>query len=97
MTHTGVVSIVTVGLQVSYGIPILCKMTLGRKDFCPGPFSLGRHSLLCNGLAIFWIVATMVSGVFSSQGPLELHVSSCKKGLESHIGPSAFLHVRTIA
>lgn len=54
-------SIITIGLQVSYGIPIVCKMTVGRKLFQPGPFSLGRHSMTCNAIAVCWVVVSAVS------------------------------------
>ncbi|KAK9805852.1 hypothetical protein WJX73_008115 [Symbiochloris irregularis] len=68
----GVISIETVGLQVSYGIPILCKMTVGRKIHEPGTFTLGRYSLLCNGLAVFWVLASMVPLMTPSGFPITL-------------------------
>ena len=37
----GVVSISTIGLYISYTLPILGRLTLGRKTFERGPFHLG--------------------------------------------------------
>ncbi|KAK9802033.1 hypothetical protein WJX73_003935 [Symbiochloris irregularis] len=56
--NNGVLSVVTVVLQISYGIPIAFKLTIGRQNFKPGPFSLGRYSLACNGIAVFWVVVS---------------------------------------
>ncbi|CCA73241.1 related to GABA transport protein [Serendipita indica DSM 11827] len=47
-------SIATIGLYISYGIPILLRV-LGRKRFVKGPWHLGKFSILISTLAVVWI------------------------------------------
>lgn len=52
----------TVGLQISYAIPILMRCTVGRQTWEPGVWNLGRYSL-----AVAWIAAvfeTLTSFIF---------------------------------
>ncbi|KAI3924735.1 hypothetical protein MKW92_006028 [Papaver armeniacum] len=44
------VSIATVGINISYVIPIFYRITLGHKTFTRGPFNLGRY-----GMVVGWI------------------------------------------
>ncbi len=49
-----VVSISTIGLYISYAIPILIRL-LNHKDFVPGPFSLGAASPFISTTAVTWV------------------------------------------
>lgn len=61
VAFSAVVSIATIGLYISYGIPILIRITYCRKQFVPGPFSLGRFSLPVGIIAVTWISFITVS------------------------------------
>jgi len=53
-----IVSIGTVGLYVSYGIPIFLR--LRSKDFQPGPWNLGKWSKTVGTIACIWVVIIML-------------------------------------
>jgi len=53
-----IVSIGTVGLYVSYGIPIFLR--LRSKTFQQGPWNLGKWSGLVNTIAVVWVVIVML-------------------------------------
>lgn len=55
-----ILSITTVGLQVSYGIPIMLKLLYQPKDFTPGPVSLGIWSPVVEAIASIWLLGTSV-------------------------------------
>ena len=50
-----VVSIATLGLYISYSIPICCRLTFSRKTFEKGPFHLGRYSETVGWAAVVWV------------------------------------------
>ncbi|RCV26117.1 hypothetical protein SETIT_5G219700v2 [Setaria italica] len=54
------VSIATIGLYISYALPILFRVTLARKHFSPGPFSLGRYGVLVGWVAVLWVATITV-------------------------------------
>ncbi|GAB4840338.1 Mitochondrial branched-chain amino acid (BCAA) aminotransferase [Ancistrocladus abbreviatus] len=57
------VSIATIGLYIAYALPIFFRVTLARKSFIPGPFTLGRYSILVGWVAVAWVV--IISVLFS--------------------------------
>lgn len=54
------VSIVIIGQYIAYVTPIVFRVTLGRKSFIPGPFNLGKYSLLIGWVSILWVVVIVV-------------------------------------
>ncbi|XP_078175033.1 amino-acid permease BAT1 homolog isoform X2 [Carex rostrata] len=54
------VSIATIGQYIAYVTPIVFRVTLGRKSFVPGPFNLGKYSILIGWVAILWAVVITV-------------------------------------
>ncbi|AQK96463.1 Amino-acid permease BAT1 [Zea mays] len=54
------VSIATVGLYISYALPVLFRVTLARKCFVPGPFSLGRYGVMVGWVAVLWVATISV-------------------------------------
>ncbi|XP_031499338.1 amino-acid permease BAT1 homolog [Nymphaea colorata] len=54
------VSVATVGIYIAYALPILFRVTLARKSFIPGPFSLGRYSILVGWVAVLWVATITV-------------------------------------
>ncbi|KAK5828179.1 amino acid/polyamine transporter I [Linnemannia elongata] len=56
--YSAIVSVNTIASSISYLIPILCRILLARESFQPGPFSLGRYSILIGVISTFWIVIT---------------------------------------
>ncbi|KAK9809405.1 hypothetical protein WJX73_003093 [Symbiochloris irregularis] len=61
VAFTAVVSIASIGLQVSYGIPILCRLTYSRTSFIRGPFHLGRYSAFIGWTSIVYITLSAVN------------------------------------
>lgn len=56
-------SIATIGLYVAYAIPVLLRLTLGRKSFTKGRFNLGRYSTIIGWISVLWV--TLISVLFS--------------------------------
>jgi len=52
---TAIVSITTIGLQISYSIPIWMRITLSKDTFQAHTFSLGRYSLVMGWIAALWL------------------------------------------
>jgi amino acid transporter len=55
---TAIVSLTTIGLQISYAIPIWMRITLARDTFVPSTFSLGRFSICMGWVAALWLTGT---------------------------------------
>ncbi|CAM6112731.1 unnamed protein product [Calypogeia fissa] len=60
VAFTAMVSIATIGLYISYALPILFRITVGHKNFVPGPFNLGRFSRLIGTVAVLWVITITV-------------------------------------
>ncbi|GAA0158234.1 hypothetical protein LIER_15317 [Lithospermum erythrorhizon] len=54
------VSIATIGLYISYALPIFFRVALARQSFTPGPFSLGRYGVFVGWTAILWVATISV-------------------------------------
>uniref|UniRef100_A0ACD5XD02 Uncharacterized protein n=1 Tax=Avena sativa TaxID=4498 RepID=A0ACD5XD02_AVESA len=54
------VSIATLGLYISYALPILFRVTTARKAFVPGPFHLGRYGVVIGWAAVLWVAFVTV-------------------------------------
>ena len=67
-----VTSIATIGLYVSYIIPIVCRLTVGRKEFVPGPFYLGAFSIPIACIATCWVVIICVFFVLPNTFPIDM-------------------------
>ena len=67
-----IVSLCTVGFQVSYAIPIYLRVTVARNSFKQGNFSLGRWSILIGWLSAIWLTFTSILFFW----PLEFPVTS---------------------
>ena len=55
-----IVSLTTIGFQISYAIPIYLRVTDSRNTFQRGEFHLGRWSLLVGWLAAIWLTFTSI-------------------------------------
>ncbi|XP_062109453.1 amino-acid permease BAT1 homolog [Humulus lupulus] len=55
VAFNAMVSIATIGLYISYALPIFFRVTLARKSFVPGPFNLGRYGVLVGWIAVTWV------------------------------------------
>ena len=61
VAFSAVVSISTIGLYISYAIPIFLRITTARKDFVKGAFHLGFMSYPVAIIAILWVAFITVS------------------------------------
>ncbi|KAF8742321.1 hypothetical protein AX14_005190 [Amanita brunnescens Koide BX004] len=62
-------SIATIGLYISYGIPILLRVT-NRQDFVRGPFHLGRFSIPIAVTAVTWIAFITIVFILPEINPV---------------------------
>eukprot|EP00891_Asterochloris_glomerata_P001109 jgi/Astpho2/1109/e_gw1.00020.5.1_t len=62
VAFSAVVSISTIGLYISYMIPIFLRLTICRLNFVPGPFSLGIFSIPVGITAVLWVL--FITAVF---------------------------------
>ncbi|KAJ3213058.1 hypothetical protein HK099_007608, partial [Clydaea vesicula] len=79
-----VTSIATIGLYISYGIPILLRHTSGSAEFKQGDFNLGKFSKVVGVIAIFWICFVTVLFVLPQSYPVNsknLNYSSIMVGI----------------
>jgi hypothetical protein len=53
-------SIATIGLYISYALPIFFRVTTARKSFIRGPFHLGRYGLIVGWTAVLWVAFVTV-------------------------------------
>ncbi|KAI8146083.1 amino acid/metabolite permease [Fennellomyces sp. T-0311] len=65
-----VFNLASIGIYIAYGIPIFCRITIGRNRFEPGPFNLGRWSTLVGSIACAWIGFIVVSFLFPYEVPV---------------------------
>ncbi|CAN6910056.1 unnamed protein product [Brassica oleracea] len=54
------VSIATIGLYIAYALPIFLRVTLSRKTFVAGPFSLGSYGKVVGWVAVIWVATISV-------------------------------------
>ncbi|OAQ74100.1 amino acid permease family protein [Pochonia chlamydosporia 170] len=57
---TAIVSVSTVALMISYGIPISTLLIVGRDKLCPGPFRLGKWGAPINYVSVATCAITTV-------------------------------------
>ena len=71
--YAAVTSITTIGLYISYVIPMVCRLTVGRKSFVPGPFYLGdKLSIFVHTAATFWVILICVIFVLPNTYPINM-------------------------
>jgi len=52
---SAIISLTTIGFQISYAIPIWLRVTQSRKTFQQGAFNLGRYSIACGWISASWL------------------------------------------
>jgi amino acid transporter len=67
-----VTSIATIGLYISYGAPVFCRLTVGRKEFLPGPFFTGRMSVPIAIAAVCWVMTITIFFVLPNTFPIDM-------------------------
>ena len=60
LRHVLQVSISTIGLYISYALPVLLRLTFTRREFVSGPFSLGIFSIPVGIAAVTWVAFVTV-------------------------------------
>ena len=63
-------SIATIGLYVSYGIPIALRL-IYRQKFVKGPFHLGKFSEIVAFLAVAWILFISIAFILPQENPVD--------------------------
>jgi amino acid transporter len=79
-----VFNVCTVALNVSYLLPIVCKIVYGR--FEKGPWHLGRWSFAANVVAVVWNVFVSVVFFFPTKVPVTRENVSCPRAFLLGIG-----------
>lgn len=52
------------GLQLAHGLPILCRLTISRHSFEPGPIHLGKYSSIIGWISVAWTIVSLVRAHF---------------------------------
>ncbi|CAF1208421.1 unnamed protein product [Didymodactylos carnosus] len=65
-----IVSISTIGFQISYMLPILFRITHSRNTFLLGQFNLGRFGVPIGVLSVLWLFITSVILLFPFNYPI---------------------------
>lgn len=68
-TFTAIVSLYTISMNVTYGLPLLCKL-LSPIPFPRGRFHLGRFSPYIDAIGVLWVLITVVLFVLPSEYPV---------------------------
>ena len=63
---TAILSVSTIALTISYGMPILTLLLVGRDKLPPGEFSLGRFGPIINWISVIYCSITTVFFFFPS-------------------------------
>lgn len=90
-------SVGTIGLYLSYGIPVLLLNTGGRARFEPGPFSLGRWSPFLGWVVVAWVCFTSILFVFPNFRPVtgsNMNYASAMLGAYFIFATLFYLHKR---
>jgi amino acid transporter len=59
-----------ISINVSYGIPFLCRLIWSRNNMTKGPFDLGRFSVPLNIISVIWVSFFMIILCFPSISPV---------------------------
>jgi amino acid transporter len=68
--YEAIVSVNTIGSQLSYLVPILLRITVSRNKFNPGPFHLGRFSTVCGVISSLWLIFTCALFITPTTAPI---------------------------
>ncbi|KAI9350656.1 APC amino acid permease [Obelidium mucronatum] len=87
---TAITSIATIGLYISYGIPIACKLMNPHLFEKPGPFNLGKFSKIVGVISLIWICAITVLFVLPTSMPVTARNMNYACVLVGAVGFGAF-------
>ncbi|ORY96421.1 amino acid/polyamine transporter I, partial [Syncephalastrum racemosum] len=65
-----IMSTAVICINVSYGLPLLCRLVWVRRDMPKGPFSLGKAGIVLNIISVCWITFFMVILCIPSSFPV---------------------------
>ncbi|KAI9016337.1 amino acid/polyamine transporter I [Phycomyces nitens] len=65
-----IVSLNTIGAQMSYLIPIVLRITVSRTKFTPGPWNLGRFSIVIGYISSAWLLFTCALFICPTEAPV---------------------------
>lgn len=68
--YTAIVSVNTIGSQLSYFVPILLRITASRNTFEPGPWNLGRFSTVVGAISCSWLLFTCCLFILPTEWPV---------------------------
>ena len=67
---SNIISITTLGFQISYLMPIFFRCTVARHTFVPGKFNLGRFGLPIAIISSIWLFITSIIMFFPAEYPV---------------------------
>lgn len=68
--YEAIVSVNTIGSQMSYLVPILLRVTASRTKFVPGPFNLGKFSIALGWISSAWLIFTCALFICPTEAPI---------------------------
>ncbi|KAI9288839.1 amino acid/polyamine transporter I [Umbelopsis sp. AD052] len=69
--YTAIVSVNTIGSQLSYFFPILLRITISRKTFVSGPWKLGVFAVPLGVISCLWLLFTCVLFILPTVAPID--------------------------
>lgn len=69
--YTAIVSVNTIGSQLSYLVPILLRITISRKTFVAGPWKLGVFAVPLGVISCLWLLFTCVLFICPTVAPID--------------------------
>ena len=70
MAFEAIIATATLGYQLSYLVPILCRCTTARKTFPKGEFNLGRFGFSIAAVTSIWLIITAIFMFFPVSYPI---------------------------
>ncbi|KAI9495448.1 amino acid/polyamine transporter I [Zychaea mexicana] len=88
--YESIVSVNTIGSQLSYLVPIVLRITVARNKFKPGPWNLGPFSTLFGAIATCWLVFTCCLFICPTEAPITAD------NMNYAIAPFAFIMILSV-
>lgn len=88
--YEAIVSVNTIGSQLSYFVPILLRITVARKSFQTGPWNLGRFSTFCGIVSCCWLIFTCALFICPTEAPITPNT------MNYAIAPFAFIMILSV-
>eukprot|EP01124_Arcella_intermedia_P010886 TRINITY_DN17390_c0_g1_i1.p1 TRINITY_DN17390_c0_g1~~TRINITY_DN17390_c0_g1_i1.p1 ORF type:complete len:550 (+),score=49.13 TRINITY_DN17390_c0_g1_i1:40-1689(+) len=70
-TFLAIIALTTIGFQLSYSIPIFCRLVFQTHTFVQGPWNLGKASIPIGTLGVIWLWFTSIIFFWPTEFPVD--------------------------